>query len=89
MGREYVVELVLRDDIQLGAHRSEQDAFAAEIEYKVAPAPIMAGDKLADLVISQSGTEVGRYPLYAEGSVARKGFFGRAGAALLQKIRGE
>ncbi len=89
MGQEDDVELVLRDDIQLGAHRSEQDAFTAEIEYKVAPAPVMAGDNLADLVILQSGAEVGRYPLYAQGSVPRKGFFGRAGAALLQKIRGE
>jgi D-alanyl-D-alanine carboxypeptidase (penicillin-binding protein 5/6) len=89
MGQAEAVSVVLRDNIQLGVHRNERDAVTAKIDYRVAPAPVAAGDKVAELVILKSETEVGRYPLYAEASIARKGFFGRAGAALLQKIRGE
>ena len=89
MGKAEEVDLVLRDDVRIGIHRTERDTLSARIDYRDAPAPVAEGDKLAELVVSRGGTEVERYPLYAASSVARKGFFGRAGAALLQKVRGE
>ena len=88
MGKADTVGLVLRDTVQLGAHRSERKTIESYVEFRDAPAPIAEGDKLAELVVTKAGVEVDRYPLYAETSVERRGFFGRAGAALLQKIRG-
>ena len=89
MGRDETVGLVLKDDVRLGVHRTERDDVSARIDYRDAPAPIAAGDKLAELVLMRGGDEVERYPLYADADVARRGFFGRAGASLLRKIRGE
>jgi D-alanyl-D-alanine carboxypeptidase (penicillin-binding protein 5/6) len=88
MGKAETVSLVLREDIRIGFHRSDRDTIKARVDYVIAPAPVEAGAKIADLVIEKSGDEIARYPLYASGSVARKGFFGRVGASLLQKIRG-
>lgn len=88
MGRQDSVSVQLREDVSLGFHRSDRDTIQARIDYKIAPAPIEAGDKVADLVISKSGEDVSRYPLYAEEAVRRKGFVGRIGASILQKIRG-
>ena len=88
MGEEETVGLVLRDDVKLGTHRRERATVAARVDYTSAPAPVGEGDKIAELVILKAGQEVDRYPLYADASVARKGFFGRAAAALMQKVRG-
>lgn len=88
MGKTETVDLVLREDVRVGFHRSERDTIKAHVEYITAPAPVEAGTKIADLVVEKSGDEVARYPLYASDSVARKGFFGRVSASLLQKIRG-
>ena len=54
----------------------------------VAPAPVVSGQAVAALVIDRDGVEIGRYPLYADADVARKGFMGRVGAAIVNKIRG-
>ena len=88
MGVADEVGLVLREDIRVGVHRSESGRVTARIDYSDAPAPVEEGAQLAELVVLKSGEEVARYPLYANASVARKGFFGRAVAGLLQKVRG-
>lgn len=88
MGKAEDVGVVVRDDIQIGFERTDRDEIKARIDYTPAVAPVEAGSKIADLVVTKSGEEVGRYPLYATDAVARKGFFGRVGASLAQKIRG-
>ena len=88
MGTEDTVGLVLRDNVRLGAHRDERKLVKARIDYVDAPAPVAEGAQLAELVVTRADDEVARYPLYAATAVPRKGFFARAGAALLQKVRG-
>lgn len=88
MGKSDSVGAILREDVVAGFARSDRNELLARIDYQVAAAPIVAGDKIADLIILQSGEETARYPLYATENVERKGFFGRVGASLLKKIRG-
>lgn len=88
MGKADAVNAVLRDDIRIGYHRDERDDIKARIDYQIVPAPVEAGTVVGQLVVTKADEEVGRYPLYAAGNVERKGFFGRVGASLLQKIRG-
>ncbi|MGB6230365.1 MAG: D-alanyl-D-alanine carboxypeptidase family protein [Litorimonas sp.] len=88
MGRADTVGVVLRDDVKMGFLRTDRNDIGARIDYTDVPAPVEAGDRIAELVLTMSGEETARYPLYATESVRRKGFFGRAGASLIQKIRG-
>lgn len=89
MGTSETVSLVLADSVTVGTLRSERDRITARIEYKVAPAPIAEGDELASLIITKPNGETQSSPLYAASSVDRKGFFGRVGASILRKIRGQ
>lgn len=88
MGKDASVGLVLREDIQIGYQRSQRSKIKARIDYSPAPAPVEAGSKIAELIIINGDDEIARYPLYATKSIARKGFFSRVGASLIQKIRG-
>ena len=88
LGKAETVGVVLREPAAVAVDRMGRDAVKARIDYVEAVAPVEAGAKVADLIVTRSGEEIGRYPLYAESDVARKGFFGRAGAALVEKIRG-
>jgi D-alanyl-D-alanine carboxypeptidase len=88
MGKAPTVGLVLREDVKIGYQRSQRRQIKARIDYKAAPAPVEAGSKIAELVIVNGDEDVATYPLYAARSVTRKGFFGRVGASLMQKIRG-
>ncbi len=88
MGQAEDVDVVVRDTIQLGFQRMDRDNIKARIDYTPAPAPVEAGSKVAELIVTNGDEEVGRYPVYATDAVAQKGFFGRVGASLVQKIRG-
>ena len=88
MGKADTVGAVLREDVRVGAHRSQSSDVTARIDYTDAPAPVQEGAQIAEMVVLRDGTEVARYPLYADASVERKGFFGRAAAGLLRKVRG-
>lgn len=88
LGKAQTVGLVLREDIYVGYQRSERRSVKARIDYSPAPAPVAEGSKIAELVVLKGDDEVARYPLYATEGVEQKGFFGRVGASLLQKIRG-
>lgn len=88
MGKSATVTPILREDAVIAFARRDRDNIAARIDYSDVPAPIEAGDKIAELVVTNDGEDVGRYPLYAQDAVDRKGFFGRIGASFLQKIRG-
>ncbi|GHA84095.1 D-alanyl-D-alanine carboxypeptidase [Algimonas arctica] len=88
MGKAKTVGLVLREDVNIGYQRSDRNAVKARIDFTPAPAPVVEGSKIAELVVVKGDVEVARYPLYASDTVARKGLFGRVGASLLQKIRG-
>ena len=88
MGQSATVGVIIREDVKAGILRTYRDELSARIDYQTVPAPVVAGDKVADLIILEAGNETARYPLYATQSVDRKGFLGRVGAALISKIRG-
>lgn len=88
LGRSETVGLVIRDTVVIPAHRSERRQIRSRIDYTMPAAPIEAGTKLAELVITKDDVELGRYPLYAADDVERIGFFGRVATSLAEKIRG-
>lgn len=88
LGRSETVGLVIRDTVVIPAHRSERRQIRSRIDYTMPAAPIEAGSKLAELVITKDDVELGRYPLYAADDVERIGFFGRVATSLAEKIRG-
>ncbi|WP_298912625.1 D-alanyl-D-alanine carboxypeptidase family protein [uncultured Algimonas sp.] len=88
MGKSDTVGVVLREDVFASYERADGDEISARIDYQMPAAPIAEGDKVGDLIVMRSGQETARYPLYAAEKVARKGFFSRVGASILQKIRG-
>jgi D-alanyl-D-alanine carboxypeptidase (penicillin-binding protein 5/6) len=69
------VGLVTQEDVSLLLPSLAQDTLKAEVVYTgPLQAPIEAGQKLADLVITVPGTEPATVPLVAEQAVAKGGF---------------
>ncbi len=88
MGKAATLPVVLREDVVSAVRRVDRDKLSARIDYTAAAAPVEEGAKVADLVVLNDGEETARYPLYASRAVPRKGFFGRVGASIAQKVRG-
>ncbi|NNC36254.1 MAG: D-alanyl-D-alanine carboxypeptidase [Acidimicrobiales bacterium] len=89
MGVEATVPLIVKSDVSVGLHKAQRSDLKVSVQYKgPVAAPVAEGDEIAKLVISAEGMEDRRVPLYAGASVARKSFFGRFIAGILQKIRG-
>lgn len=75
MGALPQVGLVTQEDVSLLLPSLAQDTLKAEVIYTgPLQAPIEAGQKLADLVITVPGTEPATVPLVAEQAVAKGGF---------------
>jgi len=75
MGALPQVGLVTQEDVSLLLPSLAQDTLKAEVVYTgPLQAPIEAGQKLADLVITVPGTEPATIPLVAEQAVAKGGF---------------
>ncbi len=75
MGTLPQVGLVTQEDVSLLLPSLAQDTLKAEVVYTgPLQAPIEAGQKLADLVITVPGTEPATVPLVAEQAVAKGGF---------------
>lgn len=75
MGALPQVGLVTQEDVSLLLPSLAQDTLKAEVVYTgPLQAPIEAGQKLADLVITVPGTEPATVPLVAEQAVAKGGF---------------
>ncbi len=89
MGKTETVTLVLKDDLNIGLHKSQRDSLSVQIKYQgPLPAPIAKGDHVADLIIRAGDKDVKTIPLLAGEDVERKSLFGRALASLVNKIRG-
>lgn len=89
LGRQPAVGLRAGDDLRVGLHRRDADAFTAEIVYQgPLRAPVAEGDVVARLEVSLPDGRTRSVDLLAAESIDRKGVFGRAGDALLRLIRG-
>lgn len=81
LGGRKTVSLVAPEAIQIAAHRSIASGLKASIRYQgPLPAPIKAGDRVAELVIEGPGYETRSFPLVAGEKVGRRNVFGRAAA---------
>lgn len=82
LGARPAARLAAKDEIVVAAHRSIASQLKAEIVYQgPLPAPIKAGDPVAELVISGPGFRE-THPLVAAEPVRRGNWFARAGAGV-------
>ena len=88
MGKSDTVKVVIDEDVSTGLHRNDRKNIRSQLVYKAAPAPISAGDHVADMVVSVPGRNDKTIKLYAAEDVKAKSLLGKAWSVLLQKIRG-
>lgn len=75
MGSRATVGLTVAEDLSLLVPVLDQDGIQAEVVYRgPIEAPIMAGDEIAELVITRDGLPEARLALVAETDVPRGGF---------------
>jgi D-alanyl-D-alanine carboxypeptidase (penicillin-binding protein 5/6) len=90
MGTNETVPLVVKGDVSAGLHKAQRPGISVQIKYNgPIPAPITAGDQIAELIISAPKRQDVSIPLYAGEAVTQKSFFARVGSAIINKIRGE
>jgi len=88
MGTSDKVGVRIDEAVIAGVHRGDRSKISSSLVYKAAPAPITAGDYIADMVISIPGREDRIIALQAVEDVKQKSFFSKAWTVLLNKIRG-
>ncbi|MBE7619042.1 D-alanyl-D-alanine carboxypeptidase [Komagataeibacter sp. FXV2] len=87
LGHAPTVPLVVTRDVLLTLPHGWQNRVHVVLDYKSpVPAPIVTGQPLGQLVISNTGLADITVPLVAGADVARLGLFGRASAVLGQKL---
>lgn len=89
LGKADTVPLRAAEGLRLGLHRRSVDDYTAEVVYEgPVEAPVAEGDQIARLEVILPDGRMRSVPLEAAASVEKKGLFGRAGASLLNMIRG-
>jgi len=88
MGATDKVSVRIDEDIQIGLFRGDRSELSAVMMAKPAPAPILVGDHIADMIISIPGKDDKKIALLAAEDVKAKSAFAKAWTVLLQKIRG-
>ncbi|MBB5714689.1 D-alanyl-D-alanine carboxypeptidase family protein [Sphingomonas aerophila] len=87
LGSSNTVGLVAPTTLKATMPAGAVPAVSAKVVYKgPIKAPIKAGDKIAELVITSADTPEQRLPLVADKDVGEAGFFGRAWAGLTSLI---
>ncbi len=89
LGREPTVPLVVDQDIKISMSEQARRALKVKLTYETpVPAPVMAGDRLASLLIEVPGIAVQEVPVFAGGDVGKADFVGRVTGALEYLIFG-
>ena len=88
MGKSEGVDVYVDEDIIAGLYRGDRSKISSRMVHKAVPAPVSAGDHIADLIVAVPGREEASYKLYAANDVKAKSMFGKAVTVLLEKIRG-
>lgn len=83
LGAKPTAPLLAKAPVVLAGRRAVIDRLKAEIVYRAPhPAPVKAGEQIAELVISGPGFETQRHPLVSARDVGRRNIFGRAAYGL-------
>lgn len=88
MGNVDRVDVITPDAIVSGLYRPDRAGLKTQLRYTPVPAPIAAGDKVAELVITEPGRAPRIVPLLAAQDVKQKSAFGRAMRVLRTKLGG-
>lgn len=90
MGKTETVPVMTNQDVNIGLAKLDRNKLKVQIKYlSPVPAPILKGDKIADLVLMVDGNSLKTVPLHAANDVKQKSLVGRLLASLIHKIRGE
>lgn len=89
MGKADHVKVKTDEEVIAGVYRGDRAKISSQMTFKTVSAPVMAGDHIADLVISIPGKEERIIPLKAVDEVKAKSALGKAWTVLIRKIRGE
>ncbi|MDA8707886.1 D-alanyl-D-alanine carboxypeptidase [Hellea sp.] len=89
MGKADSVDVKIDEKIVTGLYRGDRSKISSKMTFKTVTAPVVAGDHIADMVISVPGRDDRTVPLLAMNDVKAKSALGKAWAVLLRKIRGE
>ena len=89
MGKAESVDVRIDEKIVTGFYRGDRSKISSKMTFKTVTAPVVAGDHIADMVISVPGRDDRTVPLLAMNDVKAKSALGKAWAVLLRKIRGE
>ena len=89
MGKAESVDVSIDEKIVTGLYRGDRSKISSKMTFKTVTAPVVAGDHIADMVISVPGRDDRTVPLLAMNDVKAKSALGKAWAVLLRKIRGE
>jgi len=89
MGKAVSVNVRIDEKIVTGLYRGDRSKINSKMTFKTVTAPVVAGDHIADMVISVPGPDDRTVPLLAMNDVKAKSALGKAWAVLLRKIRGE
>ena len=89
LGREPTVPLVIDQDVKISMSQQARRALKVKLTYETpVPAPIAAGDQLANIRIEAPGVAVQQVPVFAGESVDKADFVGRVTGALEYLIFG-
>ncbi|MGI9487657.1 MAG: D-alanyl-D-alanine carboxypeptidase family protein [Geminicoccaceae bacterium] len=89
LGREPTVPLVIDQDVKISMSQQARRALKVKLSYETpVPAPITAGDQLANIRIEAPGVAVQEVPVFAGESVDKADFVGRVTGALEYLIFG-
>ncbi|WP_026940664.1 D-alanyl-D-alanine carboxypeptidase family protein [Hellea balneolensis] len=89
MGKADNVGVKVDETVIAGLYRGDRSKIRSKMIFKTVSAPVMAGDHIADMVISIPGKEDRVIPLKAIDDVKGKSAIGKAWSVLIRKIRGE
>lgn len=89
MGKAESVDVKIDEDVVAGLYRGDRSKISSKITFKTVTAPVMAGDHVADMIISIPGRANRTIPLHATTDVKSKSAFGKAWTVLIRKIRGQ
>lgn len=88
LGKQKTVSLVMHESIDLAVPKLDEENIKAEVHYQSPiPAPINAGDKLAELHVNIPNREPISIPLYAGESITEAGFGEKFMAYIKQSIQ--
>jgi len=89
MGKADSVDVKIDEDVVAGLYRGDRSKVSSKMSFKAVTAPVMAGDHVADMIVSIPGRADRTIPLHATSDIKAKSAFGKVWSVLIRKIRGQ